>query len=209
MKIIQMCRVEKLIMKYIFVIICAVVFHDDLGVNSQKFFPNLPGDFRIEYKAFIRCQIKTNNDIRLNLYLSKKSANTTEIRGNVTIGKPIDDSWTANAIFAIKDSIGGWKDNAHIFKFEKACTTIKNFLGKEWKLALNSFGAENTNCPLLPGVYVGKGKYELTNFISNSNFPKIFFYGTYKVRFFLTDKNNIEHGCGSVVVEVKRPWETD
>lgn len=31
--------------------------------------------------------------------------------------------------FAIKDSIGGWKDNAFMYKSARACTTIKYLTG--------------------------------------------------------------------------------
>jgi len=33
---------------------------------------------------------------------------------------------------AVKDSIGGWKDNAFVFKQPKACSSLKNVLGAAW-----------------------------------------------------------------------------
>lgn len=56
------------------------------------------GEYRVYYKAFLRCQIKSTNDIQLNFYLSKKTANTTEIKGNVTFNKPFDDSFNVSSL---------------------------------------------------------------------------------------------------------------
>lgn len=41
-----------------------------------------------------------------------------------------------------------------------------------------------------------------------SNFPKEFFYGTYKFNFMFT-KNKEVHGCFILVIELKRPWEKE
>jgi len=47
-----------------------------------------------------------------------------------------------------------------------------------------------------------------TSLFYNANFPKSFFYGTYKFRSFYT-KNNEVYGCFILVIELKRPWETN
>lgn len=47
---------------------------------------------------------------------------------------------------AVKDSIGGWKDNAFVYKTPKACTTFKNLMGNVWNEFVNSFGI-NFDCP--------------------------------------------------------------
>lgn len=49
---------------------------------------------------------------------------------------------------AVKDSIGGWKDNAYIYKAPKACTTLKNLLGSGWIPIMAGFGMNNTQCPI-------------------------------------------------------------
>jgi len=49
---------------------------------------------------------------------------------------------------AVKDSIGGWKENAIIYKSPKACTVIKNFLGNSWTEIIDSLGLNNASCPL-------------------------------------------------------------
>lgn len=48
---------------------------------------------------------------------------------------------------AVKDSIGGWKRNAHIFSIPKLCSTLKQFVGKTWENFAKSFGI-NINCPI-------------------------------------------------------------
>lgn len=49
---------------------------------------------------------------------------------------------------AVKDSIGGWKDNAFVYKSHKACSTVKQFAGKMWTPFINTFGIQNPNCPI-------------------------------------------------------------
>jgi len=58
------------------------------------------------------------------------------------------------------------------------------------------------------GVYEANG-YDLTASTVRSGFPKIFFYGTYKTRFFMTDKHSYIHGCMNLIIDVKRPWEME
>lgn len=53
---------------------------------------------------------------------------------------------------AVKDSIGGWKDNAHLMSLPKACSTLKHYLGAEWSLYLKSFGIKDMNCPVAPVI---------------------------------------------------------
>lgn len=55
------------------------------------------------------------------------------------------------------------------------------------------------------GVYIASGMD--TSIIKKTNFPKKFFYGTYKFRYFYSRKNEI-YGCFICVIDLKRPWET-
>lgn len=57
-----------------------------------------------------------------------------------------------NLNMAVKDSIGGWKDNAFSYITPKACTTFKYFMGAEWPNYLKSFGINDTNCPISPVI---------------------------------------------------------
>jgi len=54
---------------------------------------NFQGTYRIGFKAILKCSNPTiKNHFTINWYLSKKSANTSEIKGNLTLLFPIDDS---------------------------------------------------------------------------------------------------------------------
>jgi len=48
----------------------------------------------------------------------------------------------------VKDSIGGWKNNAILYRSPSACTTLKNLVGSEWSPFYKSFGYNNTDCPI-------------------------------------------------------------
>ncbi|CAI6368623.1 unnamed protein product [Macrosiphum euphorbiae] len=172
------------------------------------FLPQLPvGKYRLNFLAIIRSAAdRTNNKIKFELYLSKKSVNTTEILGNTTFLVPLDDSFNLECDFAVKDSIGGWKENAFIYKSPKAYTTLKMILGGAWTKVMDGLGIYNTTCPIPAGFYKGSGID--TADLMLANFAKTFFYGTYRFSGYLT-KNHEVYGGGSVIVEVKRLWEFD
>lgn len=50
--------------------------------------------------------------------------------------------------FAVKDSIGGWKDNAHIIKFPTGCTAFKDFMPNEWLKLMAKLNITNPKCPI-------------------------------------------------------------
>jgi len=52
------------------------------------------------------------------------------------------------------------------------------------------------------GVYIAPG-FDLS-FFEKSNFPRSFFYGTYKFRIFYSKANEI-FGCQLYIVDIKRP----
>jgi len=55
---------------------------------------------------------------------------------------------------AVKDSIGGWKDNAFIFKIPNACTFMQKNLGSEFPVYLEKLGVKTTDkCPI-PAVNI-------------------------------------------------------
>ncbi|XP_025416006.1 uncharacterized protein LOC112687491 [Sipha flava] len=196
-------------MKYFYFVILKLVFLVNFGANGQPLFPNLPtGEHRVYFKAIIKCKNSENSDFQFNWKLTKTSINTTELMGNVTLKTLFDDSHTLLINLAVKDSIGGWKDNYIQHKAPKACTTMKGFLGSGWSLLINGHNLNNTNCPIPKGVYQLTKSFDLTTIISMSHFPKVFFYGTYKMRFSFNDKFDKESGCIVFVIEVKRPWET-
>jgi len=49
---------------------------------------------------------------------------------------------------AIKDSIGGWKENAHVYKTFRACSLLKIFLGDAWTPFMENSGIYNATCPI-------------------------------------------------------------
>lgn len=51
---------------------------------------------------------------------------------------------------AMRDSFGNWKDNTIIQKSPNACSKIKLGFGNSWNKYLNSFGINNTACPISP-----------------------------------------------------------
>lgn len=50
---------------------------------------------------------------------------------------------------AVKDSIGGWKDNAYIIRSPKTCSTVKNLMGSSTLMVTENFGISE-NCPIIP-----------------------------------------------------------
>lgn len=70
-------------------------------------------------------------------------------------------------------------------------------------------------------MYLNKKKYGLyfqgffkvtgidINLFHTANFPKKFFYGTYRFRFYYIPKNNEVYGCLIIIIELKQPWETN
>ncbi|XP_026813979.1 uncharacterized protein LOC113554366 [Rhopalosiphum maidis] len=178
------------------------------NISKRLSLPQLPfGMYRLNFLGVMRCDsFPTNNKLKYELYLSKKSANTTEIKGIVTNLIPLDDSIDLEFNLAVKDSIGGWKDNAFLYKTPKACSSLKKFLGPAWTPIMDSAGLYNATCPLPAGVYKVSGID--TGIFMTSGFPKSFFYGTYRFRLFYSKKNEV-YGCFIIIIEIKRPWETE
>ncbi|XP_026811187.1 uncharacterized protein LOC113552521 [Rhopalosiphum maidis] len=140
----------------------------------QRTAGTLSGEYRINYLGLVRC-VSMPNKIVFNLYLSKNSANTTEIKGNITNYVPFDDSLNLELNMAVKDSIGGWKENAFIYKKSKGCSSLKILLGDTWSKIMEGGGAYNATCPLPLGFYNVSGVD--TSIFALANFPKTFFYG--------------------------------
>jgi len=55
---------------------------------------------------------------------------------------------------AVKDSIGGWKENSIVYRSKNTCSTIKYFYGKAWIPFMKGLGFNNFTCPL-PAVGIG------------------------------------------------------
>ncbi|XP_022161683.1 uncharacterized protein LOC111027582 [Myzus persicae] len=171
------------------------------SANSNPLLSSPIGPYRVVFKQVYICNPKQNNKIQHYLYLSHK-ANSTWIFGNTTLEIPLDDTFFLEMSMSVKDSFGNWKENVFMHKVSKACSSFKKLMGNTWKLFLHGNGIQNTECPILPGVYKSPG-FDLSLF-DKSNFPKSFFYGTYKFRMFYSKSNEI-FGCQVYIIELKRP----
>jgi len=49
---------------------------------------------------------------------------------------------------AVKDSIGGWKDNAFLYRTSKACTELKRSFGDAFIPFFGGLGFPNATCPV-------------------------------------------------------------
>ncbi|XP_050441204.1 uncharacterized protein LOC126846104 [Adelges cooleyi] len=154
--------------------------------------PNLPvGEYKLKYKAAHACNETANYLIDHKLYLYRVSQNRTELRGNITLKIPFDDTLFFDINMAVLSKIGGWKDNAYVYRTGKACSTLNFFMGPTWDEYM--------------GLYVMHG-FDLSE-VYRWRFPKEFFYGTYKFRLAYTDSKDVVVGCLYVIVDVLRPWE--
>jgi len=52
--------------------------------------------------------------------------------------------------FAVKDSIGGWKENAFFYKIAKTCSGLETLFGDAWKAIMVGFEKPNATCPIPP-----------------------------------------------------------
>ncbi|XP_016658340.1 uncharacterized protein LOC107883222 [Acyrthosiphon pisum] len=140
-------------MKCLFYLLVFVTIVISDTPSKPLFLPQLPvGEYKINILALIRCELSTD-ELKFNYHLSKTSVNTTEIKGNTTLIEPLDDSFNVEINLAVKDSVGGWRDNAHIFKTPKACSSLKMWAGKFWKPLMETIGMHNHNCPI-PAVCI-------------------------------------------------------
>ncbi|XP_050439040.1 uncharacterized protein LOC126844703 [Adelges cooleyi] len=167
----------------------------------------LMGEYKTNLKAVFPCESTEKHKLQYNTYLSKKSATGFELVGNITYLIPFDDSLTLNINMAKRGSIGGWVDNAHVYTTTKACSKMKELFENVWQLYVKGFHFSDMDCPIKPGVYVSSG-IDLGQ-LTDTNFPKVFFYGEYKMVLTFPSSNNVEKlGCSVLVLDILRPWES-
>jgi len=53
---------------------------------------------------------------------------------------------------AIKDKNGGWKNNVYVYNSPNAYSSLKNLLGAEFSIFINSFGGSDTVHNSIPPV---------------------------------------------------------
>ncbi|XP_008178894.2 uncharacterized protein LOC100572062 [Acyrthosiphon pisum] len=178
------------------------------STQSENIFrPNLPlGEYRIVIDKVYPCETTKNHPIQYNWYFSKKTSKITELKGNTTFLIPFDDTLTLDYNFASWGSTGGWVPNAYILNTKKACSTIKNLGGNAWYNYTKGFNMPTDKCPLPVGTYITPG-IDKKN-LEDMNFPKVYFYGKYKLVCRYKNLKNEVVSCIVVELNLMRPWET-
>ncbi|XP_022177761.1 uncharacterized protein LOC111038828 isoform X2 [Myzus persicae] len=113
-------------------------------ISSLKF-----GEYKLIFKQIFKCNSSQVYKIQFNHYIIP-TANSTKLKGNITMLIPYDDTMSIEINMAMRDSFGNWKDNTIIQKSPNACSKIKLGFGNSWNKYLNSFGINNTACPISP-----------------------------------------------------------
>ncbi|KAE9525911.1 hypothetical protein AGLY_013960 [Aphis glycines] len=166
------------------------------------------GEYRMIITAVYQCAEEPKDlPLKFNIYLNKKSSNTTEVRGNLTSELPFDDSLIVrfDVNFASWSLTGGWKPNSLVYVTNNACSKLKSILGNSWYSLTKAINSPTTNCPIPKGIYISSG-YDTTLFNDN-NFPKVYFYGKYKYVGKIKNKNKKVIGCLAAELSFVRPWE--
>eukprot|EP00102_Acyrthosiphon_pisum_P012653 XP_008181911.2 PREDICTED: uncharacterized protein LOC100572166 isoform X3 [Acyrthosiphon pisum] len=157
-----------------------------IGSRNLNILSVLPlGPYKLNFKQVRSCDSSKSYKIQHNFYLSfNQISNATEIRGTTISIVPFDDTLFMEANVALRDKDGNWKDNTYMHKSPKACSSFRNLMGAEWTTVINGLGIKNATCPIPPGNYTGTGVD--TSLFSNTNLPKTFVYGTYRLRYYYT-----------------------
>ncbi|KAJ1526599.1 hypothetical protein ONE63_008185 [Megalurothrips usitatus] len=110
--------------------------------------------------------------------------------GNYTLGFYFDDSLNVELNVGSWSSRGGWKENAHVLKFKKICTTGKTYVSRVWQNIMDSVYDENNRTR--PDCPFPKGKYRLVDCkadLSTARAVPAFFYGKWRADFKIVDSN--------------------
>ncbi|XP_003244607.1 uncharacterized protein LOC100569270 [Acyrthosiphon pisum] len=175
--------------------------------SKNIFRPNLPvGEYHLVIDKVYPCEKTKNYPLQFNWYLSKKTSSITELKGNMTLFIPFDDTLTIDFNLESWGSTGGWVPNALIIKTKKACSNVKHLTGNAWLNYMEGFKIPANKCPIPVGTYITPG-IDKTKF-EDMNFPKIYFYGKYKVVVRYKNLKNEVVGCVVVEINLIRPWET-
>ncbi|XP_016662669.1 uncharacterized protein LOC107884636 [Acyrthosiphon pisum] len=166
---------------------------------------NQIGEYRAVYEKIYACESTVNHSIRFNFQFSKKSSSITELKGNATYLIPFDDTLTLDTNLASWSLTGGWKPNSAVYITKSACTNTKKILGNTWNSMVKAFDIASTGCPIPVGTYIAPG-INLKE-LEDHNFPKVYFYGKYKLQFKMKNQEKKVIGCTVVELSLIRPWE--
>ncbi|KAL5237026.1 hypothetical protein ACI65C_004436 [Semiaphis heraclei] len=158
------------------------------------------GKYRMVFEKAYPCQ--STNSIQYNVYFSKKTSNITEMKGNFTYLIPLDDTLTLEINAASRSLMGGWKPNSMVYISKHACSSLKIFLGNVWNSIVKSFNIHNNSCL---GTYISTGIN--VKELEDHNFPKVYYYGKYKVLYKIKNVENKLLGCLAFELNLIRPWE--
>jgi len=79
---------------------CAVILFKRWRITSRIIhYTLLQGEYKILFTAIYPCESTRDHILGWNLYFSKKSWNTTEIKGNLTFLEAFDDSTKVSNIY--------------------------------------------------------------------------------------------------------------
>eukprot|EP00102_Acyrthosiphon_pisum_P008249 XP_003244604.1 PREDICTED: uncharacterized protein LOC100569011 [Acyrthosiphon pisum] len=176
--------------------------------SESLFRPNLPlGEYHLEFDRVYPCETTKNHPIQFNWYLSRKTSNITEFKGNTTLLLPFDDTLTIDANLASWGLTGGWVPNAYILNTKNACSTVKHLVGNAFLNFLEGFNIPTNKCPWPVGTNITPeiDKKKLEDIM---NYPKTYFYGKYKAVCRYKNLKNEVVGCLVVEFNLMRPWET-
>ncbi|XP_050426508.1 uncharacterized protein LOC126836878 [Adelges cooleyi] len=174
------------------------------ATKPPTYYPNLPmGEYKFKIKAASVCEHFEHAKLQINFYVSRTNATTYVMKGNFTYLIPFDDSMSLTLSFAKRGSIGGWAENFHIYSTPKACSKLNWIMGSIFSVLKKQFNW--TGCPIKPGVYA-TSEIDMEKFKDN-NFPKVFFYGEYKLKISITSSIGETLGCSNYYVDILRPWE--
>ncbi|XP_050539641.1 uncharacterized protein LOC126904562 [Daktulosphaira vitifoliae] len=185
-------------------IIVFILLNTIFCMERTHLMPNLPvGPYKHKFKYASICNASIDYPLKFKYYLSKPTPTQILLKGNVTFNIPLDDRLYFNFNMAVWSKIGGWKDNAIVYKNKGACSSIKFLMGNVW----NEYILKHhfTDCPLKPGFYNVDG-FDLSH-MTQTNITKQFFYGSYKTSIYYTDEKNVQVGCYFLLLDILRPWE--
>ncbi|XP_060843931.1 uncharacterized protein LOC132923935 [Rhopalosiphum padi] len=172
--------------------------------SKNVFMHNLPlGEYRTVFERLYSCP--STNLIQWNAYLSKRTSNVTDVIGNITLLTPFNDSLILDVNAASWSITGGWKPNSMVYVSKNACSNLKKVTGNAWYSVIKAFNIPRTSCPIPSGTYVTSGM-DFKEF-EGHNFPKVYFYGKYKVTFKIKNVENEVFCCAIIELTLIRPWE--
>lgn len=70
-------------------------------INISKLY-TFQGQYRVYPKGILFCNLHRYYDIQSNLYLNRKSKFVTELKGNITLKIPLDDSLKVSICYDYK-----------------------------------------------------------------------------------------------------------